>query len=307
MNANYALEKLFEGVVPERTEEVAQLIAKYSAQFRVTCDRDGFNIAAGPFGAIQFTNRSMDQMWLFGYAGLTSLHCYATLIVLLKYSGTPLSMEAVKKIPDQQEIEDKFAKLLEKIQEINRSASEYDYSWPEGVPTAEQGRQADAERALVFDLSCMAAAYVFLHELKHAMFTVDGDAPDNPLEEELACDAFAKEMMTSQIAHYSKLSGYPENAVKTKRFMGIVLASAFLLFATPKSKLKGSETHPAIHVRWQQTIEGLDLPNDDYLWLYFGSLTLAVLQKIGIPIQDKKVVDFRSFCVDLIEDLEKSI
>ena len=44
------------------------LIDKHSAQFRLICDRDGFNIAAGPFGAIQYTYRSMQQMWLFAYA-----------------------------------------------------------------------------------------------------------------------------------------------------------------------------------------------------------------------------------------------
>jgi len=176
MNANDALEKLFEGVVPERCKEISDLIARYSAQFRLTCDRDGFSIAAGPFSAIQYTHRSMEQMWLFGYAGLLALHCYATLIVLLKSSGVELNMQTVRKIPGQHEIEEEFAKLLDKIREINRAASEYDYVWPQGIPTPEQERQADAEQVLVFDLSCMAAAYVFLHELRHAMFSVDGDA-----------------------------------------------------------------------------------------------------------------------------------
>ncbi len=307
MNTNYALQKLFEGVIPERIEEIMSLITKYSAQFRQTCDRDGFYMVGGPFGAIQYTNRSMQQLWLFGYTGLLSMHCYTTFIVLLKSSGVELDMEKVKKIYGQEKAEKDFSILLDKIREINGAASEGDYIWPKDIPTPEQGRQADEERALVFDLSCIAAAYVFLHELKHAMFSTDGDAPTNPIEEELACDAFAKEIMTARIAQYSEQSGYPEDKVKMKRFMGIALASAFLLFATERSRLSGSDTHPAIHERWLCTVGDLDLPTNDYFWLYFASLALSIFQTVGVPIPNKKVESFRSLCLDLIEDLRKSI
>jgi|SRR5208282_1092184 hypothetical protein len=310
MKTNYALQKLFEGVVPERVAEIDGLINKYSVQFQQVCDRDGFHMvggALGEVGLIQYTYRSMQQLWLFGYAGLLSMHCYTTFIVLLKSSGIKLDMEKVKKIYGQEKAEKKFAVLLDKIREINKAASEGDYKWPEDIPTPEQGRQADAEQALVFDLSCMAAAYVFLHELRHAMFSTDGDVPPNPIDEEIACDAFAKEMMTSHIAEYSAQTGYPADAVKMKRFMGIALASAFLLFATERNRLKGSETHPAIYERWLSTIGDLELSTNDFLWLYFASLTLAILQNIGVPISNKKVESFRTLCLGLIEDLKKSI
>jgi len=113
--------------------------------------------------------------------------------------------------------------------------------------------------------------------------------------------------MTSHIPRYSESSGYQEDAVKMKRFMGIILASVFLLFATSKSRLSGSNTHPAVHERWLRTVKSLDLPSNDYLWLYFGSLSLAILQNIGISVPDKKVEDLRSFCLDIIEDLKNNI
>ncbi len=47
MNATDAIQKLFEGVIPERLEEVMGLIEKHSAQFRLIGDRDGFNIDGG--------------------------------------------------------------------------------------------------------------------------------------------------------------------------------------------------------------------------------------------------------------------
>jgi len=39
MNSNYALQNLFEGVIPERFDEVMNLINNYSTQFRQICDQ----------------------------------------------------------------------------------------------------------------------------------------------------------------------------------------------------------------------------------------------------------------------------
>ena len=225
MIANDAIPKLFEGVIPERLEEVMTLIDEYSAQFRLVGDREGFNIDGGAFGTVQYTYRSMQQLWLFGYTGLLSLHCYATLIALIQSSGLKLDMQKVKKIPDQAFSDNNFIKLLHKISELNKASSEGDFTWPEEIPKPEQGRPADEERAAVFDLLCMAAAYIFLHELRHVMFSANGNAPESPIEEELVCDDFAKDMMTSKIKQYSEQSGYPEDKVAMKRNISISLAS----------------------------------------------------------------------------------
>lgn len=280
MNENEAIQKLFEGVVPERFTEVVVIVDKYSAQFRQIGDREGFNIDAGAFGAVQYTHRSMQQLWLFGYAGMLSLHCYATLIVLIQSSGLELNIEKVKKIPGQNQAEEDFSNIMSKVRELNNALGEEDFLWPEDIPKPEQGRPTDDERAAVFDLSCMAAAYVFLHELRHVMFSADGDAPESPIDEEYACDNFAKDMMTSHIKKYSEQSGYPEDKVTMKRAMGIALASSFLLFATGRKNLSDSSTHPQVHGRWLCTVRTLELPENDYFWLYFSSLSLSILQYI---------------------------
>lgn len=307
MNANEAIQKLFEGVIPERLEEIMSLVDKYSTQFRLVGDREGFNIEGGAFGSVQYTYRSMQQLWLFGYAGLLSLHCYATFIALIQSSGLPLDMEKLKQIPDQAFSDEKFIKLLNKIKELNSSGSEDDFVWPEDIPKPEHGKPVDEERAAVFDLSCMAAAYIFLHEFRHIQYAADGDAPENPIDEELACDDFAKTMMTSKIKEYSKQSGYPEDKVTMKRSISIALASSFLLFASSKSKTNGSKTHPPVHDRWLNTVRDLELPVNDYFWLYFSSLALAMLQYLEINVPAKKVISFKALCLDLITDLENGI
>lgn len=82
MNINKDIEKLFEGVIPEQMNEVMAFIEKYGAQFRVVGDKQGFNLDAGGFGAVQFTQRSLDQLWIFSYAGMQALHCYSGITLL---------------------------------------------------------------------------------------------------------------------------------------------------------------------------------------------------------------------------------
>ena len=84
MSENDELKKLFEGVIPERLDEVLSLIESHSAQFRRVDDKSDFNLDAGAFGATQFTQRSLEQLWLFGFAGLYALHSFSGVIFFCK-------------------------------------------------------------------------------------------------------------------------------------------------------------------------------------------------------------------------------
>ena len=307
MEATSIVRKLFDGVVPERASEIEAITKKYDPQFRLIADRDGFNLDAGGFSAIQYTSRSTRQMWLFGYAGMQALHCYSSLIVLLKSLNETLDIDEVNKIPDQAAEDEKFRIIVDSVKELNSVFHEDDFTWPSDIPEPENGKPKDTERAVVFDLTCMATAYVFLHELKHVIFSSDGDAPEDPKDEEYECDAFAKEMMISEIRKYAESSGYPEDKIRMKRMMGIALASAFILFTTGKERYAGSDSHPPVHGRWRELVKDVNLPDDDWFWLYFSSLSLALLKYYSINISPKVVKSYKTLCLDLIVDLENGI
>lgn len=307
MEATSIVRKLFDGVVPERASEIEYITKKYDPQFRLIADREGFNLDAGGFSAIQYTSRSTRQMWLFGYAGMQALHCYSSLIELLKSLNETLDIDEVNKILDQAAEDEKFKIIVDSVKELNSVFHEDDFTWPSGIPEPENGKPEDTERAVVFDLTCMATVYVFLHELKHVIFYSEGDAPEDPKDEEYRCDEFAKEMMISEIRQYAESSGYPEDKVRTKRMMGIALASAFILFATGKERFAGSDSHPPVHGRWRELVKDVDLPDDDWFWLYFSSLSLALLKYYSIKISPIIVKSYKSLCLDLIVDLENGI
>ncbi|MEQ6888830.1 phage exclusion protein Lit family protein [Halomonas sp. CS7] len=307
VEATSIVRKLFDGVVPERATDIEAITQKYDHKFRLIADREGFNLDAGGFSAIQYTSRSTRQMWLFGYAGMQALHCYSSLIVLLKSLNKTLEIDEVNRMPGQAEEDEKFKKIVDAVKDLNSVFHEDDFSWPSDIPEPESGRPEDAERAAVFDLTCMATAYVFLHELKHVIFSAEGDAPEDPRIEEYRCDEFAKEMMISEIRQYAESSGYPEDEVIRKRMMGVALASAFILFATGKDRFAGSESHPPVHGRWLATVKDVNLPDDDWFWLYFSSLSLALLKYYSISISPKTIQSYKSLCLDLVVDLENGI
>jgi len=101
MSENLEIQKLFEGVVPERLDEVLGLIQANSAHFRRVGDKSGFNIDAGAFGTIQFTQRSLEQLWLFGFSGIFALHCYSGILYLAKCYGLKFDLDEIENFQDQ--------------------------------------------------------------------------------------------------------------------------------------------------------------------------------------------------------------
>lgn len=307
MSENLDIQKLFEGVVPERLDEVLKLIQTNSAHFRRVGDKSGFNLDAGAFGAIQFTQRSLEQLWLFGFSGTFALHCYSGISYLAKCYGLKFDLDEIDTFPDQAIENERFSKLISVIESLNEAESRHDFSWPVGIPKPEDGKPKNIEQAAVFDLVLMATAYVFLHELKHVIFEAEGNAPADRAEEEMQCDAFATEMMLSQINRYSDSSSYPEDKVRMKRAMGIALGNVFLAVVTPEANLGGTASHPPVYKRWSATLGGIELEENDFYWLYFSSLAIALLKHKGIQFPSQVVVNFKQLAMTAIEALENGI
>lgn len=307
MSENDELKKLFEGVIPERFDEVLDLIATHSAHFRRVGDKSGFNLDAGAYGAIQFTQRSLEQLWLFGFAGLYALHSFSGVIFLVKCRCLKFDLAEIDGLPEQKEENERFSSIINTIQGLNSAESEYDFTWPAGIPRPEAGKPKDTEQAAVFDLVLMATGYVFLHELKHVIFESERNAPEDSLNEEMECDAFAVEMMLSKIQNYSVDSGYPEDLVRMKRSIAIALGSAFLAVVTPRKNLGGTVTHPAVHDRWSATLGKIDLADDDFYWLYFASLAIALLKHMKIAFPAQMVVSYKQLAMAAIKALDEDI
>lgn len=303
-NAEQEIKFLLGGVIPERDAEMKDYLDEYAPYFTRCDDRPGFVIEAGAFGIVKFTQRTMHLMWLLGFAANQALHAFSALVAILRMYGGRLDSDEFADIPDQAVHERKYRELIESVQELAEEPDAKEFTWPGAIACPDGGRPTDTEGSATFDLICMSGAYVFLHEMKHIAFASEDSAPNEPHEEELACDQFAEQMMLGELESYSRQSGYDLGRLKSKRAMSITLALFYMLVITPRNSWSGTETHPSIKKRIISMVERLSISDDDVLWLYMSSLFLSHLRYIG---SERLVVEFnvlKELALGLVSKIE---
>ena len=97
------------------------------------------------------------------------------------------------------------------------------------------------------------------------MYCADNDAPSTLPEEEIACDTWAREYMTSGLAAYAREHGHHYAQVHQKRAMGMALAAVIIHAMTPTPRI-GATGHPPIAERLTAMISGASLPAGSSFW-----------------------------------------
>ena len=203
-NTKDEIKRLLGGVIPEREREMSENFIQYNLHIDRCDDRPGFTIEAGPYGILRFTQRTMYQMWILGFAANQAFHLYSDALAHVR----ELDTNELDQISEQSAEEEKYGWLINAVYELGKVNNMSEFTWPNEVPKPEEGKPKDEEGALTFDLICMSGAYIFLHEMKHIAFSQDSNAPINKHDEELECDLYAKSMMLNKLTTYSKDSGY---------------------------------------------------------------------------------------------------
>ena len=300
-----AIRRMIIASAPEREEELNELWRTYSPQFNLREDATSFTMGV-IFGSVVFDHKTMCQMWLLGFAAQKALHAYSPFLAYSKLFNCPLSNELLLSDVKLIQMEKDLQNLLDSILKLKSLNCVEEFTWPESIPKPYAGKPKDMDGSMVFDLICMSGAYCFLHELQHIKFKKD-EADLNALEEELACDLFAREFLLSRVEDYSNLSGHRTDLVLSKRAMSIAM-SAFLLFViTPKDKWCDTDTHPRIKDRIYALTSYLNINDDDNFWLYFSSLSMALIKMNELTLVPSIVENQKSYCLHLIKVLDEYI
>lgn len=297
---------LLGGAIPEKRTEMEEYLQKYAPHIARCDDRPGFTVEAGAFGILKFTQRTMHQMWILGFAANQALHSYSSIIAVLWVHTGEFDTNHLNEIPEQNIEEEKYENLIYSVYALSRENNTADFAWPNEVPSPENKKPTDVEGSVVFDLVCMSGAFVFLHEMKHIAFSIDGNAPKDPHEEELACDSFAKNMMLDSLNEYSEQSGYDLAKLYSKRTISISLALFFMLVITPVEAWSGTEKHPSIKTRIESLVNDLPILDNDILWLYMSSLFLSHLRYLSKSHIALKFQSTRELAMKLVEEIENA-
>lgn len=219
---------LFRGAVPERADEISSLWSQYGHAVEVAPSTKGVTMNADAT-RIQFDTKTIDFFWLFGFSAWRAIEVYSPALVLATITGMPLD-QALNVDTERGPFELDYKQRIASAQSLISADQSAEIFWPADIPEPTSDRESlgDVQHMAAFDL-----AFSLLHEFKHVMYYADSSAPSALPEEEIACDTYARDFMTSGLAAYAKKHGHNFAEVQQKRAMGIALAAVIIHAMTP--------------------------------------------------------------------------
>jgi hypothetical protein len=243
-------------IAPEQTEEL-DLLFTSGVQARLS---KGQSPSLGVFyNAIQIPEEALQQIWLLAHAAwqefinFEKLKAGETLI-----AGDPLIQTAISA-----------------AQGIGSGGTP---AWPTQIPAFNQVNEGDEAKA-VREMYGMACGWAILHEVQHAKLHESTDRPDNSIDEERMCDAYALEFLFSKIENYSLLKNEPEERVRGKRAISALVGLYFV------AKLSHQETqtdsHPSIKERIKMLFDQIGENPATYFWGFALALIIGLKPEIA--------------------------
>jgi len=291
---------LFQMVAPERSVELGDLVSKYTPAFFLASDQSRFLLSANPFGFVQYSNRTLLQVWLLAWVMWKEMYCWSTSIWIMAQSGTPFLLDQLDMIPDQkQRYTDADTLYSDAMAFVNSDPMDWT-SWPTRIPKPLEIAQSSKEDWLIKDLAHHAIAFFLLHEVRHIMLHKDASAPPTPVDEEFECDRWATDYLLAQSAVYATTASEDPLMVKSKRAMGIVLGMAVIAHIQDLGLWEPSREHPSIAQRMAKLATAIDLPGNDFFWNVASSFLLASRRREETLPDRVEFTDQRDFFVKLL-------
>lgn len=266
-------------VAPERSSELDAIVQKYSPSFVEASDQPRFVMQASLFGFVQYSNRTLLQVWLFGWVMWKEMYCWSTFIWLLSQNKQPFVLSEFEDMPDQAESYANADSVHSQAMVFARSDPIDWVCWPPSIPKPLEIAQGSKEDWLIKDLVHHSIAFFLLHELRHLMLHADGRTFSSRMDEEFECDRWAAEYMIAASDNYATGSKEDPILVKSKRAMGLALGMAVIAHIQDLGLWGIGGEHPSVAERLARIEKMVNLPGNDYLWNVACSFLLASLRR----------------------------
>lgn len=272
-----AVDLLLVGVIPERVGEIKAEWGNNLDRVRLQ-ESHGF-VMQQIYGTIQVNELALKQIWFIGFASQKAIEAYSGSIAALQMCKQPCNTSELNSLLDQNEADLLFTDRIRLAKDLGKVERVEDFDWPSDVPYPIEGGAFDnvVDKA-TFDLVCMAGAYIFLHEIRHALLWHSGSTQMSEVSEEIECDSFALDMMIGCIPTYSAESGYPKEQVLAKRLLGVLFAKLVILVVTPKSHWASTKDHPPVADRIRSVLDAADDSVPETFWLASAASLVAFAQ-----------------------------
>ncbi len=278
IDVSKAADVLIRAAAPERVDELSGLWGTGPDRVHLV-DEGAFDIKE-MFGLIQVTEIALRQIWLLSSAAWRAIRAYGGLFWYLNVARQPFERDVIAALHGQAEADAAFDALLAKARALREGGNLDRFEWPADVPEpTPENIFTNRHDEAAFNLACIAGAYVFLHEIRHARFSKEGGRPADPRAEELECDRFARRFLLEKADAYARDNGKPIEDVRAKRALAIAVAKTVIMEV--QDHWESTATHPAVGVRVRSFLEDVPQPVREWFWLCSASFFAAICRTRG--------------------------
>jgi hypothetical protein len=288
---------------PEQKARLEEILAKYPLDVTVVADVSKSGMSADD-ELIKFDSRTMRVYWLLGFAAWDVIECYSPVIIGSLEMGGPLN----KWLEDDAKLgalEYKIRSRLIDARTLLNAPFPDRCQWPDDLPLPGTDRNdLKTLEVAAYDLTLISTAFAFLHELRHVMYFRDG-APSSRAEEELSCDVWAREFLTSAAGEYARVNDVPYAEVLRKRSMASAVGVFTLYETSEREGDAGTAKYPPIADRMEAALHATPLPPNDKFWIHYASVLLAILRsrKCEFSVTGANAKDY---CHAMVEEIRRT-
>ena len=240
-------------------EQVGELDAVFSSGIQARLSRGKSPTLGVTFNALQIPKEFLEQLWLLSHAAWNDL----------------LQFDKLKRDPKAFVENSLVAKAVEAARMLAKGERP---GWPSEIP-AFQEEKPGVEAKAVRELFAMAAAWAILHEVQHAKFFEDQNRPKNIVDEEMACDAYASDVLLSKIQKYHELTGEEIDRVRGKRAMSSLVGLYYVARLSAESR--SNSDHPPVQCRIKLLFDKIGADPASYFWTFALALVWGLNPSIA--------------------------
>jgi hypothetical protein len=279
----YAVMALMKATLPERQHEITFLWKKYNIDIAIVSDTKHVPLNANG-ATIVFDFKIIDVFCLMSFATWKVIERYSPHVV----SSAKIMKKIARLIevdPGIDETERFYKEQRAAAQALLDARTSVAFWHPEPQRlTMDYNRLCITPNQIAFDLARIALVFAVFHEFRHIMLEHDNLQPNDSWEEELICDAWARDFMTERVTQYANATGQHYQEVLRKRLMGLALAALVLDEITPIWGHGVNRPYLLVEDRLQPILDNSPLSEDDRFWVFTASLLLGVFRQRAIPI-----------------------
>jgi hypothetical protein len=270
---------LLRGAVPERADEISALWKQFAPAVEVAASAAGTTMNANRH-RISFDTKTIDLFWLIGFSAWRSIEVYSPALVISISSDLTID-QALTLDEKLATFEREYKERMQAAASLISATSTSAINWPPDVPRPQTDRDgfSNPQDKVAFDLTALALAFAVLHEFNHVRLLTERSQPDTLPEEELACDIWARDFMTANLARYAQAHGHSYGEVSQKRAMALALAAVTIHAMTPTAAQWGNSQYPPLSDRIQAIVAGFNLAPDSWFWLFAACLLVGVMRQ----------------------------